>query len=226
MHAAKDWLTRLRCGWAAGALVLVALAVAPERADAWSWCPDGTFKPGYFGGEGNDSWTGTFLDEISDGRGGNDSLFGGGGDDLLCGGEGKDIVGGQDGPDDLHGGEEADLLTGGAESDRIQGETGGDQILGEAGDDELYGGDRGLLDSDQDFINGGLGNDKIWAWNGDQVNAYVGNDHVYLIHRYRRAGSPPNRINCGLGTDTVYGYDPGSGDTVVSCEHQLPLPER
>ena len=77
-----------------------------------------------FGGQGND---------LLDGRGGNDLLYGGAGGDTLIGGLGNDLLDGGEGNDILYGGDGADTLLGGVGNDSIFGGSVGDVVDGGAG---------------------------------------------------------------------------------------------
>jgi Ca2+-binding RTX toxin-like protein len=57
-----------------------------------------------FGGEGNDTLTGSASDDVLDGGPGNDTLIGRGGNDILQGGPGNDTLIGGQGSDQMFGG--------------------------------------------------------------------------------------------------------------------------
>lgn len=96
------------------------------------------------GSSGNDTLTGTVLNDVLDGSFGNDQLYGLNGDDTLKGGAGRDTLRGDNGNDTLDGGFDNDILYGGA---------GNDVLLGGFADDVLFGG------QGNDKLNGGIGND-------------------------------------------------------------------
>jgi Ca2+-binding RTX toxin-like protein len=83
-----------------------------------------------FGSGGNDTLNGF---------GGGDELYGGLGDDVLNGGVGADALYGEQGNDYLDGWTENDLLSGGAGDDTLMGYTGNDSLAGGAGNDLLRG---------------------------------------------------------------------------------------
>ena len=72
------------------------------------------------------SGTANVLDNVLDGRGGNDRLVGGGGADEVYGGDGDDTLEGDSGNDSLIGGSGDDLLDGGAGADVMDGGEGSD----------------------------------------------------------------------------------------------------
>ncbi len=109
----------------------------------------------FYGGAGNDSM---------DGRGGDDSLFGGADDDTIIGGAGNDFIDGGTGADSLFGGDNNDTITGGDGADSIDGGNGNDNLVGDAGNDTITGG------AGADSMFGGLGNDRFIVGPGDVVD--------------------------------------------------------
>lgn len=110
-----------------------------------------------YGGNGDDTITGS-----SDG----DYLYGWYGDDTIYGEGGADVIGGDAGQDELHGGSGTDTIDGGSGNDTIHGDNHADDIWGGLGDDFLYGDDY----SDEihgedgcDTIDGGFGSDTCWC---------------------------------------------------------------
>ena len=108
--------------------------------------------------------------EIKDGTGAGDTIFGGtgadllfgaDGDDILQGGTGRDVLVGETGDDTLRGGFERDVLTGGAGDDRLLGEDDNDLLFGGAGNDALGGGEG------RDLLFGMSGADEIYGGGGD-----------------------------------------------------------
>jgi Ca2+-binding RTX toxin-like protein len=67
------------------------------------------------------------------GHGGNDSLRGGNGNDSADGGSGNDTVIGDDGNDVLRGGDHADTVQGGNHNDTLYGDAGNDFLYGDGG---------------------------------------------------------------------------------------------
>lgn len=146
-----------------------------------------------FAGDGND---------IVDGAGGNDQVYGGFGADQLTGGSGDDLLAGEG---------EADTLRGGTGNDTLEGGTGDDQLFGDAGADRLYGGTgsdtlQGGADNDQlrgddgdDWLHGGSGDDSLNGSQGqDDVYGEAGNDQL-------RGGTENDRLFGGDGADVLYG---------------------
>lgn len=96
------------------------------------------------GGWGDDTLTGTALNDVLDGGSGNDTLYGEDSNDTLKGGFGRDT---------LHGGNGNDVLDGGSDNDTLYGGNGDDVLDGGFGNDVLIGG------KGNDKLNGGMGND-------------------------------------------------------------------
>ena len=61
----------------------------------------------------------TTLDNVINGNGENNQLFGGGGNDTLNGDDGNDLIDGGAGNDTLNGGDDNDTIIGGAGNDTI-----------------------------------------------------------------------------------------------------------
>jgi len=106
----------------------------------------------FFGGPGQDSFTGGAH---------GDSAHGGSGSDTLDGGGGSDELGGDSGNDTLNGGDSDDIIDGGSGDDTMHGGNGDDDLDGETGDDTMYGqdGDDVITDNggspDTDVVDGG-----------------------------------------------------------------------
>ncbi len=126
--------------------------------------------------------------DVINGMGGNDTLYGLGGDDLLRGQQGKDT---------LYGGSGNDRLDGGSDNDTLYGDSGNDTLIGGLGDDKLYGG------SGADMLDGGAGKDKLYGEGGNDV-MYGGTNDDYMD-----GGSGNDTMYGGDGNDTLLG---GSGD--------------
>jgi len=84
---------------------------------------------------------GTEIDQVIQGSGGADSLFGRGGADQLYGGNGDDNLLGGNGNDLLEGGNGRDWLRGGNGNDILHGGTGDDTLEGGLGNNVLEGGE-------------------------------------------------------------------------------------
>lgn len=120
------------------------------------------------GGWGDDTLTGTALNDVLDGGSGNDTLHGEDGNDTLKGSFGRDT---------LYGGNGNDVLDGGNDNDILQGGNGNDVLDGGFGDDVLIGG------KGNDKLNGGLGNDTYIFNLGDgqdTIKDSVGNDTLKI----------------------------------------------
>ncbi|MGZ8363376.1 MAG: calcium-binding protein [Caulobacteraceae bacterium] len=115
----------------------------------------------FTGTTGADTFSGgADADDIS-GDLGDDSLMGLGGDDIVTGGDGGDRVYGGDG------------------ADYVAGQGGGDLVDGGDGDDTVSGGVNGN-DLEADTINGGIGDDLIFAFANDVVSGGGGSDTLLL----------------------------------------------
>ncbi|MBP0000244.1 MAG: peptidylprolyl isomerase [Cyanobacteria bacterium SID2] len=110
---------------------------------------------GFVGFGGNDSISGSSIDDVIYANQGEDVITGNGGDDLLRGGQGNDSMEGGDGNDIIHGNIGADSLTGGAGDDFIRGGQSEDILNGGEGNDVLVG------DREKDILTGGAGADTF-----------------------------------------------------------------
>lgn len=118
------------------------------------------------GGWGDDTLTGTALNDVLDGGSGNDTLYGEDGNDTLKGSFGRDTLYGGNGNDVLDGGNDNDILQGGNGNDVLDGGFGDDVLIGGKGNDKLNGGmgnDTYIfnLGDGQDTIKDSLGNDTL-----------------------------------------------------------------
>lgn len=98
--------------------------------DGFSTNPADPYTNVLIGGAGND---------YIDGRGGDDSLYGGDGNDTVLGGSGNDLISGDAGDDSLLGGDGADTIQGGSGNDTIDGGAGNDILSGGLGSDRFVG---------------------------------------------------------------------------------------
>ncbi len=132
-----------------------------------------------------------------DGRGGDDTIFGGSGSDSLAGGTGNDTLSGGAGDDTLSGGDGADILVGGDGNDFLYGDAGDDSIYGLSGNNFMAGG------SGNDSMLGGSGHDEIYGGAGDDtLDGGAGNDAIY-----GGDGSDSIIFVDGGGEDSVWGGD-------------------
>lgn len=125
---------------------------------------------------------------------GNDSLTGSSSDDLILGFQGDDSLIGLAGNDSIYGGMGADTLLGDRGNDLLLGNRGNDVLYGGQGDDSLYGG------KGNDLLIGGLGNDFISGDQGDDTASFAGTRSSYTITT-NSAGD--FILSGGDGTDTV-----------------------
>jgi Ca2+-binding RTX toxin-like protein len=146
------------------------------------------FESIYAGG-GNDTITGTSVDN---------SLLGGGGNDTIYGGAGSDSIFGEAGGDTIQGGAGQDYLYGGLGNDTVDYTTfngGGNYDLA-TGFANLTGAFIETMNSFEN-IKTGAGNDTIYGVAGDPNNYN------------QRSG---NNISAGGGNDTIYG---SIGDDII-----------
>jgi Ca2+-binding RTX toxin-like protein len=183
----------------------------------WLYGGDDAYVDGYGGGEffggGEFSYGGSYLadnDDFLDGGAGDDHLDGGSGNDLLLGGDGNDyLYGGDDGfAVPPYGGGE---YYGGGEfgyGGRNEGEPRNDDYLdGGAGNDVLVGGtgdDRLYGGEGEDVLEGGIGDDLLDGGAALDVMAGGNGNDVYYVDGYAETVTVP-----GGGSG---GGDEGSGD--------------
>ena len=106
----------------------------------------------------------------AEGRGGNDTLWGGTGGDTLLGGTGDDNVFGDAGNDNIDGGAGNDDIGGDAGNDTVSGGAGNDYVQGGDGDDRLSGG------TGADTVLGGAGSDTIVFENAFGTDVVTGGE--------------------------------------------------
>lgn len=143
-------------------------------------------------------------DETIETEGGDDTVFSQGGNDLVSLGEGDDRGFGGDDSDAIFGDAGDDFIRGQGGSDQVFGGAGEDSLFGDAGNDTLYGADilddaalfeqtaetnfllfdnSALFDTsadpaEADTLNGGVGEDVIFAGSNDVVDTGSGADTV------------------------------------------------
>ncbi|MEM1431008.1 MAG: calcium-binding protein [Pseudomonadota bacterium] len=146
-----------------------------------------------FGGDGQDSITGSA---------GADTLFGGDGADMIDGGAGQNVISGEADADQIFGGSDRDTLDGGGADDTVFGRGNADSIMGGDGNDALHGdwGDDHLLgEAGKDTIAGGPGDDLVEGNGGaDTIFGDDGNDTL-------DGGNGANWIAGGAGRDVIFG---------------------
>ncbi len=146
------------------------------------------------------------------------NLQGGDGADLLIGAAGNDLIEGHGEHDRIYGGAGDDLLRGGDALDELLGELGNDRLEGGAGGDNLDGGlgdDLVYGEADDDYLTSIFGNDMLDGGAGDDrfyIRRYIDQaDHVTAL-----GGDGSDRIEIiSSGASSVI-IDGGSGDDVVT----------
>jgi Ca2+-binding RTX toxin-like protein len=186
--------------------------------------------PTIVGTPGDDRLVGTDGPDVIVGLDGSDFIFGGDGPDLICGGEGDDGeflpstgVGG------LSGGLGVDKISGGPGNDEVNGGTdlitnsdsgSGDFLYGKEGDDHLC--DNACaqnsyqqIDSGDDRILGGAGNDILSSTGGDdQQLGGQGHDRLGRQLFVCDATSCEEVVTVDTGADTYLG---GVGDDTITA---------
>lgn len=147
------------------------------------------------GGGGNDTITGSDMDDDLRGGDGDDIIFAQDGDDTVSGDAGNDRIFLNAG-DDVYGPEDTaentagdDFVNGGSGNDFIVDLLGSNRLVGSSGNDVLISLD-GLSETGQydtpeelgttDTLSGGFGNDILVADGGDVVTGGVGNDLFFV----------------------------------------------
>ncbi|RCJ30809.1 hypothetical protein A6769_32540 [Nostoc punctiforme NIES-2108] len=140
-----------------------------------------------FGGDGNDTITGS---------GGLDQINGGRGDDSIVGGAGFNFLRGNDGNDTLIGGNDNNNLNGGAGNDFVQGGTGNDSFSDSSSDG-----------AGNDLYIGGAGNDSLFI-QGDtnfELLSFVNDPNTSILRGGKSvAGIPDGTVT---GIDTLKGIE-------------------
>lgn len=159
-------------------------------------------------------------DNVLDGTGGNDYIYGYAGEDTLSGGDGNDVLYGGAGADTLYGGEGNDQLSGGEGADYMVGGNGNDSyFVDDIGDEVIEFSAGGVdtvvstlknykLDANVENLNLG-GSDAINGSGNELANSIKGN-------------AAKNEIQGFGGNDSIYGYggddyiNGGLGDDVLN----------
>jgi Ca2+-binding RTX toxin-like protein len=162
------------------------------------------------GGDGDDGVTGGDGDDDLNGDAGNDTVIGGVGDDQVFGGDGLDSLFGGTGSDFLMGGTLADTITASSGDDEVFGGTGADSITGGYDDDLLYGGEGADIifgGYGDDVVTGGTGADVLSFWRGDDTLMGEGGDDVFRLENLGEYGTYKHFgwavLQGGKGSDTV-----------------------
>jgi len=135
---------------------------------------------------------------IFNGRGGNDTIFGGISGDQIDGGDGNDSLDGNGANDLVGGGAGDDVITGGTGNNILDGGDGNDYISGGGYDPGHIAPVLQAVVSGSDTITGGDGNDHIW---GNVVSGAGGADGADSID----AGNGQDYVNGNAGADTIHG---------------------
>ncbi|WP_245602936.1 calcium-binding protein [Leisingera methylohalidivorans] len=152
------------------------------------WIGGGQGNDVLHGDSGDDSLSGGAGQDLLHGEDGADVLQGGAGEDSLFGHFGDDTLQGGGGADLLHGGQGEDWLEGGQGQDTLHGNDSDDSLAGGGGRDVLYGGYGNDVVSgagdgaDQDYVNGGTGDDTLIAGAGDVLTGGDGDDQFMAGH--------------------------------------------
>lgn len=180
------------------------------------------------GTSGDDDITGTDLNELILGHGGDDDLDGGGGADSIAGGDGDDLIVGGSGDDTLSGQGGVDTIMGGSGNDfvyvhdlftdEVHGGSGHDTLSFELSEVAIQFGQ--IPDGFENFIGsafnddlfGDAGRNIISGGDGDDViNGTVGSQGIPVGDVLSggkgddliRAFSPDNKLSGGGGNDTM-----------------------
>jgi serralysin len=142
-----------------------------------------------------------------------DEIFGLAGNDRLNGLAGNDRLEGNAGVDDLFGGADDDRMFGGDDRDVMVGEAGADFLRGGPGNDQLEVGGFGVADDDDNFLDGGAGDDVLIAQSIDTGNNVMvggtGNDTFLGGGGQERmfGEADDDTLEGGLGADENRGGD-------------------
>jgi Ca2+-binding RTX toxin-like protein len=155
-----------------------------------------------FGGDGNDTLTGTTAVDILNGGLGDDTISGAGGNDTLNGDDGNDVLTGGLGDDTVNGGVGTDTINEGSSVDGMTFTgTGNDTLTGGAGTDTVNYGAR----SNPLSITVGAGANDGEAGETDNVGADIEVVTAGTNNDTLTGDAGPNTFNGGGGNDTLTG---------------------
>ncbi|MCO6418579.1 hypothetical protein JYK14_20800 [Siccirubricoccus sp. KC 17139] len=165
-----------------------------------------------WGGEGNDTLSGTDAPDTLLGEAGEDLLAGQGGRDSLAGGAGQDTVFGGDGNDTLEGGSGADWLIGGAGDDLFYIDDPADRVTERAGEgiDTVMAGVGYALSPEIEVLILASGAGDLFGIGNAGDNRITGNEGNNLI----LAEEGQDSVFGGAGSDTLLG---GDGDDSLAA---------
>lgn len=161
-----------------------------------------------FGGQGDDSLTGSFVSFSVTrifGNLGDDTIIGlGGATNLLSGNQGNDTIFGADNETTI------DSLNGGQGNDVLRARGGSDYLSGDLGADVLWG-DEGSTNQGNDTLSGGQESDTIVGGGANDL-MYGGQGNDYIEVDNSLSSNSPSDAAYVAGNDTVYG---DAGDDTI-----------
>lgn len=134
--------------------------------------------------------------------------------DTLAGTTGPDWILGGAGDDSISGDVSGDVLLGGAGADSLYGGAGSDLLMGGGGMSVLSDDTLGLVlrvDDAANLLDGGTGNDTIWAGPGDTITGGTGDDDIQVFGDVFEDGyTAPLITDFTAGEDVLTVNVPGS----------------
>ncbi|MCU0546964.1 MAG: DUF4347 domain-containing protein [Oscillatoriaceae cyanobacterium Prado104] len=163
------------------------------------------------GTPGNDSLTGSDLNELFVAFFGDDTAIGGSGSDIVFGDQDRDFISAEKGNDIVYTGKGTDAAFGGKGRDRMFGDRNSDTLYGDLDADTIVGdngNDIDLTGDDSDIIFGGGSGDAIaGTQGGDTVYAGKGPDIGYggIDNDLMWGDLGPDTLSGDLGDDALFG---------------------
>ncbi|WP_263627221.1 beta strand repeat-containing protein [Stappia stellulata] len=124
----------------------------------------------------------------------------------ITGTEAAETIRAHDDGGEIYSGAGDDIVYGGDGNDRIDYGTGADTVYGGAGDDRIDDAPGEIISTDANHLDGGAGNDTIWAGGGDDtLIGGTGDDRLYgeQDDDTLEGGAGDDFIDGGDGTDTA-----------------------
>ncbi|MBB98226.1 MAG: hypothetical protein CML67_01615, partial [Rhodobacteraceae bacterium] len=124
----------------------------------------------------------------------------------ITGTDGAETIRAHDDGGEIYSGAGDDIVYGGDGNDRIDYGTGADTVYGGAGDDRIDDAPGEIVSTDANHLDGGAGNDMIWAGGGDDtLIGGSGDDSLYgeQDDDSLEGGAGDDFIDGGDGTDTA-----------------------